>query len=189
MPPDFGSPIAQGVDVSPNKGLQTLSDLMNLQKTQIGIQQQQQNLQTGTFIQQQQQAEAQRQQAAMQTRQAATKMAQSGQDLDGNPIRGDDGEIDPVKFSTALNKIDPVNAAPITQNIIKTLNDKFTLQSGALKLDAQQRQMLQGPLQALNVDPSDDNITNVRNTIGQLASAHPEMVKTANAASCPMVLR
>src|SRR6266404_427991 len=183
MPPDFGSPIAQGVDVSPNKGLQTLSDLMNLQKTQIGIQQQQQNLQTGTFIQQQQQAEAQRQQAAMQTRQAATKMAQSGQDLDGNPIRGDDGEIDPVKFSTALNKIDTVNAAPITQNIIKTLNDKFTLQSGALKLDAQQRQMLQGPLQALNVDPSDDNITNVRNTIGQLPISHPEMVKTANAAN------
>ncbi len=178
MPPDFGSPIAQGVDVSPNKGLQTLSDLMNLQKTQ-----KQQNLQTGTFIQQQQQAEAQRQQAAMQTRQAATKMAQSGQDLDGNPIRGDDGEIDPVKFSTALNKIDPVNAAPITQNIIKTLNDKLTLQSGALKLDAQQRQMLQGPLQALNVNASDDAITNVRNTIGQLTSAHPEMVKTANAAN------
>ncbi len=114
----------------------------------------------------------------MQTRQAATKMAQSGQDLDGNPIRGDDGEIDPVKFSTALNKIDPVNAAPIVQNILKTTNDKLNVQSGALKLDAQQRGMLQGPLQALNVDPSDDAITNARSTITGLINQHPEMTKT-----------
>src|SRR6267154_392124 len=121
--PDFGAPVAQNVDVSPNKELQ------------------------------------------------------------GNSIRGDDGEIDPVKFSVSLNRIDPVNAAPITQNIIKTLSDKFNLQSGALKLDAQQRQMLQGPLQALNVNASDDNITNARNVIGQLTSAHPEMVKTANSAN------
>src|SRR6266853_126841 len=181
--PDFGAPVAQNVDVSPNKGLQTLGELMGLQQKQIGIQQAQQNLQTGQFVQQQQQAEAQRQQQAMGTRQAATKMAQTGQDLQGNSIRGDDGEIDPVKFSASLNRIDPINAAPITQNIIKTLNDKFTLQSGALKLDAQQRQMLQGPLQALNVNASDDNITNARNTIGQLTSAHPEMVKTANSAN------
>ncbi|SRR6266436_472579 len=182
--PDFGGPpVAQNVDVSPNKGIQTLGELMGLQQKQIAISQAQQNLATGTFIQQQQQAEAQRQQQAMGTRQAATKMAQTGQDAEGNSIRGDDGEIDPVKFSASLNRIDPVNAAPITQNIIKTLNDKFTLQSSALKLDAAQRQMLQGPLQALNLDPSDDNITNARNVVGQLASAHPEMVKTANAAN------
>lgn len=181
--PDFGAPIAQNVDVSPQKGIQTLGELMGLQQKQIGIAQQQQNLATGQFLQQQQQAEAQRQQQAMGTRQAATKMAQTGLDLQGNSIRGDDGEIDPVKFSTSLNRIDPVNAAPITQNIIKTLADKFTLQSSALKLDAAQRQMLQGPLQALNLDPSDDNITNARNVIGQLVSAHPEMVKTANAAN------
>ncbi len=106
--PDFGTPVAQGVDVSPNKGIQTLSDLMGLQQKQIGIQQQQQTLQTGTYIQRQQQAAAQQQQAAMQTRQAATKMAQSGQDPDGNSIRGDDGDIDPVKFSSSLNRIDPV---------------------------------------------------------------------------------
>src|SRR6266853_698600 len=91
--PDFGAPVAQNVDVSPNKGLQTLGELMGLQQKQIGIQQQQQNLATGQFLQQQQQAEAQRQQQAMGTRQAATKMAQSGQDLQGNSIRGDDGEF------------------------------------------------------------------------------------------------
>src|SRR6266404_3001229 len=181
--PDFGAPIAQNVDVSPNKGIQTLGELMGLQQKQIGIQQAQQNLQTGQALQATAQAEAQKNTQAMRTRQAATKMAQSGQDDQGNSIRGDDGDIDPVKFSSSLNRIDPVNAAPITQNIIKTLSDKFTLQSGALKLDAQQRQMLQGPLQALNVNPSDDNITNVRNVVGQLASAHPEMVKTANAAN------
>jgi hypothetical protein len=181
--PDFGSPVAAGVDVSPNKGLTTLSDLMGLQQKQIGISQAQQNLQTGAYQQQQQQAAAQQQQAAMQTRQAATKMAQSGQDPDGNPIRGDDGEIDPIKFSTALNKIDPVNAAPIVQNILKTQTDKLNLQSGALKLDAQQRNMLQGPMQALNLDPSDDNITNARGAITGLVTSHPEMAKTAAAAN------
>jgi hypothetical protein len=181
--PDFGAPIAQNVDAGPTKGLQTLSDLMGLQQKQIGIEQAKQTLQTGQFVQQQQQAAAQQSQAAMSTRLAATKMAQSGQDPQGNSIRGDDGEIDPVKFSTALNQIDPVNAAPITQNIIKTLSDKFNLQSGALKLDAQQRRMLQGPMQALNLDPSDDNITNVRSVMGGLLTNHPEMSKTVAAAN------
>jgi hypothetical protein len=181
--PDFGAPIAQNVDVSPNKGLQTLSDLMGLQQKQIDISQARQNLATGAFIQQQQQASAQQQQAAMNTRMAATKMAQTGMDPDGNPIRGDDGEIDPVKFSASLNRIDPVNAAPIVQNILKTTNDKLNVQSGALKLDAQQRSMLQGPMQALNLDPSDDNITNVRSVLGGLLQQHPEMSKTVAAAN------
>jgi hypothetical protein len=181
--PDFGSPIAQQVDVNPNKGLQTLSDLMGLQQRQIGIQQAQQNLATGQFVQQQQQADAQKAQAAMNTRQAATKMAQTGQDLEGNSIRGDDGDIDPVRFSTALNKLDPVNAAPIVQNILKTTNDKLNVQSGALKLDAQQRGMIAGPMQALNLDPSDDNITNVRSVLGGLLQQHPEMAKTVASAN------
>lgn len=180
--PDFGAPVAQNVDVSPNKGLTTLSDLMGLKQKTIAISQAQQNLQTGQYIQQQQQADAQKQQQAMNTRMAATKMAQSGQDDQGNSIRGDDGEVDPVKFSAALNRIDPVNSAPITQNLIKTLSDKFNLQSGALKLDAQQRNMLQAPMQAVNLDPSDDNITNARSTITGLSNQHPEMAKTAQSA-------
>jgi hypothetical protein len=50
--PDFGSPVAQDVNINPSKGIQTLSDLMGLQKTQIGIQQAQQALQTGAIDQQ-----------------------------------------------------------------------------------------------------------------------------------------
>jgi hypothetical protein len=185
MPADFGSPVAAGVDVSPNKGLTTLSDLMGLQQKQIGISQAQQTLQTGQFMQQQQQAEAQKQQQAMATRQVATKMAQTGTDPDGNSIIDPTTkEMDPVKFSSALFKTDPINAAPIVQNILKTTNDKFITQSTGLKLDAQQRQMLAGPLQALNLDSSDANVSNVRSTFGQFLQQHPEMgpnVASANA--------
>lgn len=40
--PDFGAPIAQNVDVSPQRGIQTLSGLLSLQGQQATVQQQQQ---------------------------------------------------------------------------------------------------------------------------------------------------
>ena len=45
---DFGSPVAQNVNVNPQQGLQTLSSLLGLKQQQIGIQQAQQQLQSQT---------------------------------------------------------------------------------------------------------------------------------------------
>jgi hypothetical protein len=67
--PDFGSPVAAGVNVDPNKGLTTLGDLLGLtqkqqaiQSGQLGIQQQQQAIQgTGMQLQAQTQANTERQ--------------------------------------------------------------------------------------------------------------------------------
>ena len=67
--PDFGSPVAQNVNVDPNKGLTTLGDLLGLtqkqqaiQSGQLGIQQQQQQIQgTGMQLQAQTQANNERQ--------------------------------------------------------------------------------------------------------------------------------
>ena len=45
---DFGSPVAQNVDVNPQRQIGTLSALMGLRQQQLGIQQQQQQLSTQT---------------------------------------------------------------------------------------------------------------------------------------------
>ena len=59
---DFGSPVAQNVNVDPSKGLSMLSDILGIKSKQLGIQQQQQALQgQAAQVQQEQQTAAQRQ--------------------------------------------------------------------------------------------------------------------------------
>src|SRR5450755_4346302 len=96
---DFGAPVAQNVYVSPQKGLQTLSSL-------ISLKQQQQQLQTGQYVQASAQAEAQKNQQLMGERQRIQQMMQSGQDDQGNSIYGADGKTpDSAKVIPALGRI------------------------------------------------------------------------------------
>jgi hypothetical protein len=125
--PDFGSPIAQNVDVNPNKGLQTLSDLMGLQQRQVAIKQAQQNLATGQFIQQQQQAEAQQQQQSMKERQLLQSSMQGGKDPDGNPLVGANGEADPVAMTKFANKYMPLTGQAVVQHIVQTQDNRLKL--------------------------------------------------------------
>jgi hypothetical protein len=125
--PDFGAPIAQNVDVSPNKGLQTLSDLMGLKQKQIGIQQQQQQLETGAFVQQQQQADAQKQQQAMGERRLLQSSMQRGADPDGNPLVGANGEADPVAMTRFANKYMPLTGQDVVQHIVTTQDNRLKL--------------------------------------------------------------
>lgn len=179
--PDFGSPVAQNVNVSPNAGLTTLSDLMGLQQKQIAISQAQQNLQTGVAVQQQQQAQAQLQQQQMGERQILQGALKSGKDDQGNSlIDPSTGQVDPNALASFANRRLPLTGPGVVQGIIKTQSDQIGLQSSAQKLSMEQRQMLQGPLQALNLDPSDDNIANARSTIGGLVQQNPGMAKTAS---------
>lgn len=180
MPPDFGAPVAQNVNVDPSKGLTTLSNLMGLQQQKqaiqskdIGIQQQQTTLQGS-------EADTQAKHQTMQERLLVSKMLQSGVDDQGNSIRNAAGEPDPAKVIPALGRIAPLTGQEYAQNIIKTHSDKVGLQSASLTLDANQRKMLQGPLQALALNPSDGNLTNARNTITQLVAQHPEMAPAAS---------
>jgi len=89
--PDFGSPVAQNVDINPGRGIQTISGLMGLKQQQqaiqskaIGIQQQEQALQTGQYTQQAAQATAQ------QAQQTASQRAAIAQ-IDWLNYHGDDG--------------------------------------------------------------------------------------------------
>ena len=131
--PDFGAPVAQGVNVNPAGGLKTISDLMSLQQQGpaiqskgIGIQQQQQELQT-------QQGQAQAEQQAMATRQKLQAMTQSGVDDQGNNLYlPGTQEIDPGKFAVAAVRFDPVNGPGIAQGVIKTNSDRVALHSAML---------------------------------------------------------
>jgi len=132
--PDFGAPIAQNVDVSPNKGLQTLSDLMGLQQKQIGIQQQQQTLQTGQALQATAQAEAQKNNQAMGERQLLQSSMQNGKDPDGNALVGSNGEADPVAMTKFANKYLPLTGQDVVQHIVQTQDTRLKLADTARQL-------------------------------------------------------
>jgi hypothetical protein len=125
--PDFGAPIAQNVDVSPNKGIQTLSDLMGLQQRQIGIEQAKQTLQTGQALQATAQAEAQKNQQAMNERQLLQSSMQNGKDPDGNPLVGANGEADPVAMTRFANKYMPLTGQDVVQHIVTTQQNRLKL--------------------------------------------------------------
>lgn len=125
--PDFGAPIAQDVNVSPQKGIQTLSDLMGLQQRQIAISQAQQTLQTGVALQQQAQAEAQKQQQAMGERQLLQSSMAKGQGPDGNALIGQNGEADPVAMTRFANKYLPLTGQDVVQHIVQTQDNRLKL--------------------------------------------------------------
>jgi hypothetical protein len=125
--PDFGAPIAQNVDAGPQKGLQTLSDLMGLQQKQIGIEQAKQTLQTGQALQATAQAEAQKNQQAMGERQLLQSSMQNGKDPDGNPLVGANGEADPVAMTRFANKYMPLTGQDVVQHIVTTQENRLKL--------------------------------------------------------------
>jgi hypothetical protein len=142
--PDFGAPIAQNVDVNPNKGLTTLSDLMGLQQKQIGIQQAQQTLQTGQALQATAQAEAQRNQQTMGERQLLQSSMQNGKDPDGNPLVGANGDADPVALTKFATKYLPMTGQDVVQNIVKTQDTRLKLADSARQLGQNYKNDLAG---------------------------------------------
>lgn len=142
--PDFGTPVAQNVNVDPSKGVSTLSDLMSLKQKQIGIQQAQQNLQTGQFMQQQQQAEAQKQQQAMGERQTLQGFLSSGKDDQGNSILDASGQPNMPALSAAITRTMPLTGQDALQHIIKTQSDKIGLTDVTRQLGQSYRNDISG---------------------------------------------
>lgn len=176
---DFGAPVASQVNVDPNKGLTTLSNLMSLDQQKqaitsknIGIEQQKTTLQGS-------QADTQAKQQAMEERGRITLMISTGKDDKGQDIRDANGEPDITKILPAIGRIAPFTGQEYAQSIIATHTNKVGFQSAATTLDANQRKMLQGPIQALALDPSDENLKAAREDIAQLVKQHPEMAPAA----------
>jgi hypothetical protein len=100
---DFGSPVAQ--NVNPGNGLQTLSGLLDLSSKRLGIQQQQQALQTGQATQASAQAKA-----TVDTQNAKENQALA--QLMNDPVAG--GLIDADGNPTADGEARVLKAAPTT---------------------------------------------------------------------------
>jgi len=174
---DFGSPVAQNVDVNPQRQIGTLSALMGLRQQQLGIQQQQQQLGLGAQRLQVGQSEAQLAQQQMKERLAVQQMMQSGVDDQGNSIRDANGAPSSAKMLPALGRIAPLTGQDLAQKVIKTETDKVGLQAASTTLDATQRQMLMAPVQAaaLGGAKSADIVAGIDNLVQQ----HPEMGNAA----------
>lgn len=171
---DFGSPVAQNIDVNPNRGIQTISGMLNLQSQKLGIQQQQQQVGIGG-------AELQKQQQMMKERLAIQKMMQTGFDDQGNNIRDPaTGEPSATRVLPALGRIAPLLGQGYAQTILETEKNKVGLQASIASLDAQERGMLMAPLQAASLDPEKSTAASVGAGIDNLVSAHPEMSNAAN---------
>ena len=190
--PDFGAPVAAGVNVDPNKGLSTLSNLMGLTQQQqaissknIGIQQQQTELAGAQAQLPAVQAQAQQAQAKSLQAQKFSQFVQSGMDDQGNSLKGPNGDLDPAKLAMMAGRVSPL-APEIAQGIIQMHAAKVGLQTAATGLTSAQQQMVQGPIESIATNPTDQGVEAARSRLQQLAIAHPEMQTMVNS-SMPFV--
>jgi hypothetical protein len=136
--PDFGAPVANtGTPPNPNQSMQTLSGLLGVAQQQQSLQQGQQQLQVGA-------GQVQQAQQQQQERQLLQKTMATGQDPDGNPIKGPDGEIDPVKMAGFANKYMPLTGQAVQQGIISTLNNRVALNDTVRGLSQNYRNDISG---------------------------------------------
>lgn len=136
--PDFGAPVAENITPpNPNQTAQTLSGLIGVAQQKQALQQGAQQLQVGA-------GEAQQAQQQMQERQLLQKAMSTGQDPDGNPIKGADGQIDPIAASKFAGKYLPLTGQGVTQQIISTMNNKLLLNDGVRALGQSYRNDISG---------------------------------------------
>ena len=157
--PDFGAPVAAGIQNDPSKGLRTLSDLMGLQQQKQGLQLQSTELQraqgtlqpaiaTATAQAQSAQAQAQAGQQAMAERQLLQSSMKKGTDPDGNPLIGPDGETDPVAMTRFATKHLPLTGQDVVQHIVKTQDDRLRLADSTRTLGQNYRDDMAGLLRS-----------------------------------------
>jgi hypothetical protein len=155
---DFGAPVAQGVDVSPSKGFQTLSDL-------VGLKQKQQALDTGAFTQQSAQAEAAIKQQGAKENQAGAQLLS---DPVGNGLTDDDGN--PMKGARAkILAAMPTTGDSHYQDLLTAAKGHVEFKKAALNLRGDVKSEASARLAGVAADPNaglpeiQDAITNLKN--------------------------
>ena len=126
---DFGSPVAQNVNVDPNKGLTTLSSL-------IGLKQQQQTLDTGAILQKSARAKATVETQAANENQA---LAQLLQDPVGNGIIDAKGNPT-VDGQAKVMQVAPTTGASHYGDLVNAARTKIDFNTSVNNLNAQERQ-------------------------------------------------
>jgi len=168
---DFGAPVAQGVD--PMKGLSTLSDLMTLKSKQIGIQQQQQTLETGQSLQQSAQAGAiQDQQKAKETQ----NIAQALQDPIKNGILKPDGTPADGAMAKIL-QIAPSTGAVRANEIFSGAKQKVEFDRSINNLTEEKRSALAADMSSAAA--SGASAEDTRNLLAKHVEQNPGLAKGA----------
>lgn len=163
---DFGSPVAQNVNVNPNQGLQTISSL-------IGLRQQQQNLQTGQYQQQSAQAMAvQDQQKAKETQ----GIAQLLQNPIGNGILKQDGTPAPDAMSKIM-AVAPTTGAIRADEIFRGAQSKVAFDTSLNSLTEEQRGSLAADMSAAAA--SGASASETRDLLANHAQQNPALIKGA----------
>lgn len=137
--PDFGQPVAQNINTNSNatQGLQTLSQIMNMQRLQ-------QSMQIGAQQLQILGADAQQANQQKHERVMLQNMMQSGKDPDGNPIKDENGEINAPAFAAAANKYLTLTGQGVTQSIIQTMDNRLKLNDSVRHLGQNYRNDVSG---------------------------------------------
>lgn len=143
--PDFGSPVAQGINVNPNQAVQTLSGL-------VGLQQQKQALETGAIQQQGIAADVQQKQQQNQELQA---LAQFTHNASKDPsFHKQDGSLDVEKFQREAAAVAPVYGQAYIGQATSNANAMLDNRKALLGLSNEQRKTIGSYFGAVAANPS-----------------------------------
>ena len=135
--PDFGAPIAQDVNVSPQQGIQTISGI-------LGLKQQQQQLQTQT---------AQAQMATQQQQELKNLSTFTSNAITDPSYRNADGSPNVQKFQAGAMAVAPVFGQQYIGQMTGAFNGQVDNRKALLGLTNEQRQTASGYLGAFSADP------------------------------------
>lgn len=131
--PDFGSPVAQNINVNPNQAIQTLSGL-------VGLKQQQQALQTGALQQQGVAADVQQKQQQNQEMQALAQFTRSA--ATDPSFHRKDGSLDVEKFQRGAAAVAPVYGQAYIGQATSNANAMVDNRKALLGLNNEQRKTI-----------------------------------------------
>lgn len=147
--PDMPAPVADQIQPpSAQQGLSQLSSLLDYQRSRTALAQQQQNLQTGLYKQQQEQGLAQSEQEQMAERQKLQAQLQSG--AFGDPNSDDYGS----KVADWARGNLPLIGQDVAQKAIKTQSDKTQLRGEVADLQQKYRTGLGGVVASFVGNPA-----------------------------------
>jgi hypothetical protein len=174
--PDFGTPVAQNVNINPQQGIQTLSGLLGLKQQQLALQTGQAQLGTAQAVAQQEQ------QTAQQRANVATFM----QHYDAEKHTGPDGTLDlDATFSDPNLRAAAGDQFPaIMQNLLGVKNAQLQAKQSLLNLNNDSRVQFEGIVGGLRTDKdviadNEAGRSKVQNAIDEYSSTGPDAARAA----------
>jgi hypothetical protein len=174
---DFGRSVAQ--DVNPvGQGMQTLSGLLDINSKRLGIQQQQQNLETGQALQQTAQAESQQAQQKNTELAAVGNLTKSA--YSSGRYQNPDGSFNNQLFANDVSRVAPTYGQQVANDATMRAGEFYQNQKTLFSLNADRRKQVGDAFGALaaQVDPASGqptvNHSQIIDTVEQLRQQNPD---------------